>query len=395
MKRKISESIIIFICFSSINFININTKIISEGYHFFDIFYYRDYYKNILSQKKDNKCSIEDGPSCYYIKGKDENMISSELKSLYPDKEIFKKEKNEQIYSKIKESTKLIQGKDTKELEEEVYSFDTPYMVSLYLTFESYDEKTKYNDIYAPETIDNQYESGRLTLTITGKLRLTQKNAERYESKILSNLRDEGPRKTYAYVESKEVIFKFSSKSSINSLYIKKNKFNIKNKNFYLYGYVNGHRHIITKVENVPSARWVKVNGNGQMYDYIGLIRGFDYDNFVINAMATKDEMSEVSKLNKKYSSAFNEKINEMITKIVTGLKSEDFQSSDLGGGVKVVRVNLNQNDFNQEADEDFEIPDEIMKEINKYEKNNNNNKENKVNKKKDNNKENINKKDL
>ena len=396
MKRKISESILIFICFSSINFININTKIISEGYHFFDIFYYRDYYKNILSQKKDNKCSIEDGPSCYYINGKDENMISSELKSLYPDKEIFKKEKNEHIYSKIKESTKLIQGKDTKELEEEVYSFDTPYMVSLYLTFESYDEKTKYNDIYAPETIDNQYESGRLTLSITGKLRLTQKNAERYESKILSNLRDEGPRKTYAYVESKEVIFKFSSKSSINSLYIKKNKFNIKNKNFYLYGYVNGRRHIITKVENVPSSRWVKVNGNGQMYNYIGLIRGFDYDNFVINAMATKDEMSEVSKLNKKYSSAFNEKINEMITKIVTGLKSEDFQSSDLGGGVKVVQVNLNQNDFNQEADEDFEIPDEIMKEINKYEKNNNNNnKENKVNKKKDNNKENINKKDL
>ena len=61
MKRKISESIIIFICFSSINFIIINTKIISEGYHFFDIFYYRDFYKNILSQKKDNKCSIEDG----------------------------------------------------------------------------------------------------------------------------------------------------------------------------------------------------------------------------------------------------------------------------------------------------------------------------------------------
>ena len=390
MKRKISESILIFICFSSLNFININTKIISEGYHFFDIFYYRDFYKNILSQKKDNKCSIEDGPSCYYIKGKSKNMISSELKTLYPDKETFINEKDEHILSKIKESTNLIQGKDTKELEEEVYSFDTPYLVSLYLTFESYDEKTKYNDIYAPETIDNQYESGRLTLTITGKLRLTQKNAERYESKLLTNLRDEGPRKTYAYVESKEVIFKFSSKSSINSLYIKKNKFNIKNKNFYLYGYVNGRRHIITKVENVPSSRWVKVNGNGQMYNYIGLIRGFDYDNFVINAMATKDEMSEVSKLNKKYSSAFNEKINEMITKIVTGLKSEDFQSSDLGGGVKVVQVNLNQNDFNQETDEDFEIPDEIMKEINKYEKNNNN--EKKVNKKKDNDKENINK---
>ena len=393
MRAKINQSIIIFIYIISLNFINVNSKIISEGYHFFDIFYYRDLYNYLINQKKDNKCSIDDGPSCYYIKGKDEELIYKELNKLYPDKKSFLKESPENILSKIKETTTLIQGKDTKTLEDEVYSFDTPYTVSLYLTFESYDEKTKYNDIYAPEIIDNQYEAGRLTLTISGKLRLTQKNAEKYESKILASLREEGPKKTYAYVESKEVIFKFSSKSSINSLYIKKNKFNIKNKNFYLYGYVNGRRHIITKVENVPSSRWVKVNGNGQMYNYIGLIRGFDYDNFVINAMATKDEMSEVSKLNKKYSSAFNEKINEMITKIVTGLKSEDFQSSDLGGGVKIVQVNLNQNDLNQETDEDFEIPDEIMKEINKYEKNNNN--EKKVNKKKDNDKENINKQDL
>lgn len=394
MRRKFRESIILFICFSSLNFININTKIISEGYHFFDIFYYRDFYKNLITQKKDNKCSIEDGPSCYYIKRKDENIILSELKSLYHDKEKFLKDSNEIILSKIKEQTKLIQGKDAKEIEEEIYSLDSPYMVSLYLTFESYDEKTKYTDIYAPETIDNQYESGRLTLTISGKLRLTQKNAEKYESKTLANLRDEGPKKTYAYVESKEVIFKFSSKSSINSLYIKKNKFNIKNKNFYLYGYINGHRHIITKVENVPSSRWVKVNGNGEMYNCIGLIRGFDYDNFVINAMATKDDMLETSKSNKKYSSAFNEKINEMITKIVNGIKSEDFQTSDLGGGVKVVQVNLNQNDLVQETDEDFEIPDEIMNEINKNERNKNNN-ENKINKKNDNDKNNINKQDL
>ena len=393
MKKKLSESLIFFIYITSILFININTKIISEGYHFFDIFYYRDFYQNIITQKKNNKCTIEDGPSCYYIKSKDENLISSELKSLYKDKELFKQETNEKIYSKIKAATKSIQGKDVKEIEEEIYSFDTPYMVSLYLTFESYDEKTKDNDIYAPETIDNEYESGRLTLTISGKLRLSQKNAEKYESKLLVNLREEGPKKTYAYVESKEVIFKFSSKSIINSLYIKKNRYNLKNKNFYLYGYINGHRHIISKVENVPSSRWIKVNGNGEMYDYIGLIRGFDYDNFVINALATKDEMFEVSKLSKKYYSAFNEKINEVISQIVNGLKTDDIKSSDLGPGVKVVQVNLNQNDLVPENEEEFEIPDEIMEEINKNEKDKNN--ENKINKKKEQGRENLNKQDL
>jgi len=391
MKSKIYESLIFFIFISSSNIIDINTKIIKEGYHFFDIFYYKDLFKTFKNQKKNNKCSIDDGPSCYYIKGKTDEMISSELKKLYPNKETLKKESPENILKKIKESVALIQGKDSETLEEEVYSFDTPYMVSLYLTFESYDEKTKYSDIYAPETIDNQYEAGRLTLTISGKLRLTQKNAERYESKTLVNLRDEGPRNTYAYVESKEVIFKFSSKSSINSLYIKKNKFNIRNKTFYLYGYKNGHRHIITKLENVPSY-WVKVTGNGEKYDYIGLIRGFDYDNFVINAVANKDDLIDVNKLTKKYSTAFNEKINEMITKIVSGLKNEDFQSSDIGG-VKVVQVNLNQNDLVQENDEDFDIPEELMDEIMKNEKGKNSDVNNNDGKNKG--KENLNKQDL
>ena len=141
MKKRISESLIFFIYISSISFTNINTKIISEGYHFFDIFYYRDFYQNIITQKNNNKCTIEDGHSCYYIKSKDENLISSELNSLYKDKELFKQETNEKIYSKIKAATKSIQGKDVKEIEEEIYSFDTPYMVSLYLTFEWWKNK--------------------------------------------------------------------------------------------------------------------------------------------------------------------------------------------------------------------------------------------------------------
>ena len=392
MKTIISESAILFICISSLTFININSTIIKEGYHFFDLFYYRDYYKALTKQKKSSQCSIENGPSCYYIKGKNEDLISSELKKIYPSKETFKRESPENILTKIKEATTLIQGKDPEEIKEEVYSFDTPYMVSLYLTFESYDEKTKYNDIYAPEIIDNQYEAGRLTLTITGKLRLTQKNAELYESKGLFDLRDEGPKKTYAYVESKEVIFKFSSKSSINSLYIKKNKFNKNNKTFFLYGYKNGHRYIITKVENVPSYKWVRVNGNGEKYDYIGLIRGFDYDNFVINAVASKNDLNDLNKLTKKYSTAFNEKINEVITKLVGDLKSEDFKSIDGNniGNIKVVQIHLNQNDMAQETDDnDFEIPEEIMDEINKNEKIKNDN-----NKKRNDN-TNINKHDL
>lgn len=51
-----------------------------------------------------------------------------------------------------------------------MYSFDSPLVMSLFLTFESYNEKTKKNDIYSPETIDTAFDIGRLTLTILGKL---------------------------------------------------------------------------------------------------------------------------------------------------------------------------------------------------------------------------------
>ena len=138
-------------------------------------------------------------------------------------------------------------------------------------------------------------------------------------------------------------------------------------------------------MENVPSDRWIKVNGNIEKYNSIGLIRGFDYDNFVINAVASKSDMLSLSQLTKKYADAFNERINEMITKIISGLKSDGNQSGD-NGGIKIVRVNLNQNEGEQENDEDFEIPEEIMNEINKNERDKNN---------KDKATENINKQDL
>ncbi len=59
-------------------------------------------------------------------------------------------------------------------------SFDSPLVMSLFLTFESYDEKTKLNDIYSPETIDTQFDIGRLTLTILGKLRISQRDSKLY-----------------------------------------------------------------------------------------------------------------------------------------------------------------------------------------------------------------------
>ena len=378
--KAIINLIILLIYLLSYN--NINSTIIKQSYHFFDAFYYKDLYKNYKIQKENNKCTIDDGPNCYFIP-KNKTEILSDFKTIFPDNNSILKESNENILTKLKEHIELITGKDSDSIEEKLYSFDSPYVMSLFLTFESYDEKTRLNDIYSPETIDTQFDVGRLTLTILGKLRISQKNAKLYENPNIVEAKDEKPKGSYAFVESKEVLIKFNSKASIASLYIKKNKFNIKNKTFYLYGYKNQQKILITKMQNVPSSHWIKVNGDGNKYDSIILIRGFDYDNFVINSHVSKDNSVNYNKINKRYSEVISLKINGAIQDVMKQIKNADIDTIKKGGNnVKVIKIDLNQNDiFDQNDNEDFDIPEELMDDIENNENKNINDKNKKTEK--------------
>ena len=352
----------------------INSTIIKEGYHFFDVFYYRDMYKNYLKQKRNNKCSLDEGPNCLYIQSKNESEIQMELKNIYPEDNNIDKEPLENIYLKLKNTTKLYTDKETSTIEDEVFQFDSPYVMTLLLSFESYDEKTNLGDIYAPETIDTPFNLGRVTLTIVGKLRLTQKNSNNFDSTIIS--KEDLPQKTYAYVESKEVIMKFNLKSTISSLYIKKNKYNENNKTFYLYGYKNGNKHVITKIQNVPSTQWIRVNGDGKKYESIGLIRGFDYDN--ISIMSSMEGLPNYNQLTKQFSSFINEKIRTTINEEVNKIKSGKGIDSKEENGVKIIKINLDQADIDvNDKEEDIDFPEEYMKEIENIYKNENEQKKN------------------
>ena len=347
----------------------INSTIITEGYHFFDSFYYRDMYKNFLKQRKSNKCSIDEGPNCFFIQNKNGSQIEIELKNIYPENTILINEKPEEIYAKLKNSTNSISEKDTSTIEDEIFEFDSPYVMTLLLSFESYDEKTKQGDIYAPETIDTAFDIGRVTLTIFGKLRLSQKDCEKYHSKIIS--KQERPQKTYAYVESKEVIIKFNVKSTINSLYIKKNKYNQNNKTFYLYGYKNGNKYLITKIQNVPSTEWIKINGDGKKYESIGLMRGFDYDNIAI--MSSMEGLPNYNQLTKQFSSFIKEKIRTTLSEEVDKIKGRkvgrDKAKKGENDGVKIIKIDIDQEDIiKNDKEEDFNLSEEFLNEVeNKY----------------------------
>jgi hypothetical protein len=365
-----------------------NTTIIAEGYHFFDVFYYKDMFKNYLKQKKNKECLIEDGPNCFHIKSGNMHEKENELDKIYPnDNNIIFENSPENIYLKLKNSVKLInENKDgnKNEFDDDIISFDSPFAMSLLLSFESYDEKTRDRDIYAPETIDTPFELGRITLTIFGKLRLTQKDSKIFEQPIIT--KEDLPKNTYAYAESKKVIIKFNLKSSVTSLYIKKNKFNQNNKTFFLYGYKNDNRYIITKVQNVPSNHWIKINGDGKKYESIGLERGFDFDNIVINSAV--DGQVDFNQMTRKYfSSILNDKISTAINQAINNIKDGKSIKGNNIDPVKVIKINIDPGEIveNKNEEEDFDIPEELLNQIDKREKNENDNKEirkNNINKK-------------
>lgn len=364
----------------------INTTIITEGYHFFDVFYYRDMFKNYLKQKKNKECLIEDGPNCFYIKSGNMHEKEKELDKIYPnDNNIILENNPENIYLKLKNSVKLInenkeENKNENNLfDDDIISFDSPFSMSLLLSFESYDEKTRDRDIYAPETIDTPFELGRITLTIYGKLRLSQKDSKIFEQPIVT--KEDLPKNTYAFAESKKVIIKFNLKSSVTSLYIKKNKYNQSNKTFFLYGYKNDNRHIITKVQNVPSNRWIKINGDGKKYESIGLERGFDFDNIVINSAV--DGQVDLNQMTRKYfSNILNDKISTAINQALNNIKDGKSIKGNSIDPVKVIKINIDPGEIakNKNEEEEFDIPEELLNQIDKKEKNENDNKDTKKN---------------
>ena len=356
-----------------------NTTIITEGYHFFDVFYYRDMFKNYLKQKKNKECLIEDGPNCFHIKSGNMHEKENELDKIYPnDNNIIFENSPENIYLKLKNSVKFInENKDgnKNEFDDDIISFDSPFAMSLLLSFESYDEKTRDGDIYAPEVIDTPFELGRITLTIYGKLRLTQKDSKIFDQSIIS--KEDLPKNTYAYAESKKVIIKFNLKSSVTSLYVKKNKYNQNNKTFFLYGYKNDIRYVITKVQNVPSNHWIKINGDGKKYESIGLERGFDFDNIVINSAV--DGQVDFNQMTRKYfSNILNDKISTAINQAINNIKDGKNIKGNNIDPVKVIKINIDPGEIvqNKNEEEDFDIPEELLNQIDKREKNENDNKE-------------------
>jgi hypothetical protein len=84
---------------------------------------------------------------------------------------------------------------------------DSPQMkLRMYLTFQSFDSETKYNDILMPETKVFSFQVSQIILKTQGKLRLRY-NRESFPYKQPSDY----PSNTYGIIESKELFLIFNT----------------------------------------------------------------------------------------------------------------------------------------------------------------------------------------
>lgn len=169
-----------------------------------------------ILQNNLNKCSISDGPHCYYVE-------PSYIKSLEKENQTLKKdyvEKNwisliydvnqfysyQDVYDELETKIKNYYEKNIKEKDKEQ---KVPIQEDqIGITFENYDSITIKNDIYLEKKTFITINSDRIPFIVEGKVRL------RYDKSklIVKNLMDY-PSKTYAMIESSRAVISLDGKN--------------------------------------------------------------------------------------------------------------------------------------------------------------------------------------
>ena len=211
---------------SNLTFLPIGINQLNNFIYFQRLTYY-DY------QNANNKCSLEEGPNCYFIEPlyikslKKENQtlkkdyIEKDWISLTDDLNVYTyQEIYDDLLNKIKKYYNNNINKNDKEQKVPIQEFH------IYITFEKYDSITINKDIYLDKITYLSYENERIPLVIEGKIRL------KYEKSniIVKNIMDY-PSKTYAIIESNRAIISLSGKNfKIISFYVRpKNIYNDEN----------------------------------------------------------------------------------------------------------------------------------------------------------------------
>ena len=272
---------------------NINeylSSFIPVGLNQLNNFIYLDRMKVLTFQNYTEKCSLILGPNCYYIEDKKSQNYKPEdfeINDNSPLSEDFQDHKIKwmNIYNKVKESSlfniynelkrniseykiKLISKNDSQQIPPSIE-------LILSLTFESYDDITIRNDIYAYPLKSIRFFTENINLEIIGKLRL------HYGEDLKLKNEMSYPSKTFGIIESPDLNIRLAGKKFICEYFFLK----LRDDNIYkinIQGYLENNKVFSMQKEmrHMNNLIWTKISLPRQQIDTLLLPGGIDVDNF-------------------------------------------------------------------------------------------------------------------
>ena len=292
MKMENKNNFILFISFITFfsNFNEYLSSFLPVGLNQINNFIYLDRMKILTFQNNLQKCSFEMGPNCYYIEDKKSKIFKKEDFEINDDSPLSKdfedyKIKWMNIYNKSKESNlfsvynelnrniteykiKLISKNDSHQVPPSIE-------LILSLTFESYDDITIRNDIYAYPLKSIRFYTENINLEIIGKLRL------HYGEDLKLKNEMSYPSKTFGIIESPDLNIRLAGKKFICEYFFLK----LRDQNIYkinIQGYLENNKVFSMQKEmrHMNNLIWTKISLPRQQIDTLLLPGGIDVDNF-------------------------------------------------------------------------------------------------------------------
>ena len=266
-----------------------NSTYLSVGINQLNNFIYLERLKDLTLQSYFEECSLSKGPNCYFAENqRSEIYEKNDNKQIYSDSSntIIDNEKEwMNLFIKSKEKGFLNSFYDLNDYITQYKNYilsnsDTsqipqPLTLRLSLTFESYDDITIKQDIYAYPSKPIQFLTETIYIEIVGKLRLHYGEDLKIKDQI------KYPTKTYGIIESNNLIIKLGGKKFICEsffLRIRDQKISTININGFS-GNIKAFS-MTREINPITEKNWIKIDLPASKIDRLVLPGGIDVDNF-------------------------------------------------------------------------------------------------------------------
>ena len=267
-----------------------NSTYLSVGINQLNNFIYLERLKDLTLQSYSEECSLSKGPNCYFAENQRSEIYekNDNNKQIYSDSSntIIDNEKEwMNLYIKSKEvgflnsfydlNDYITQYKNYILSNSDTSQIPQPLTLRLSLTFESYDDITIKQDIYAYPSKPIQFLTETIYIEIIGKLRLHYGE----DLKIKDQIRY--PTKTFGIIESNNLIIKLGGKKfTCESFFLRIRDTKLRTIN------VNGFSGNIKafsmtrEINFMTEKNWLKIDLPSTKIDRLVLPGGIDVDNF-------------------------------------------------------------------------------------------------------------------